>query len=89
MAKKPARITFRTLLLHMQGMEQRLRSEVKHGLSDVCSELKDFERKTLDRFDRLDRKFEWVSFALRNIDERLDDIEMKQIPALKKAVGIQ
>ena len=71
-------ITLRDVITHMQGMEQRLSREI----ASVRLDLTALEVK-------VDRGFALIQMQLHNIDERLDDIEVVQIPTLKKATRIQ
>ena len=47
------------------------------------------DNKLTKRMDVLERKIDFISVQIGNIDKRLDDVEVIQIPKLKKAVGIQ
>lgn len=78
-------ITPAILLQHMQGMEQRIMTridglEAKHDNLEV----------KVDRIEaKVDRNHSQTMVALDNIDSRLDDIEVVQVPAIKKAVGMK
>lgn len=79
-----ADITPAILLQHMQGMEQRL----LHRIDDVKIDLTSFKTEVNGRLDKLDRRISLLSVQIGNLDERLDDLEVVQVPILKKAVGI-
>ena len=77
MSPKDDGITSAIILQHMQAMEQRIMEKFS---------------KVDDRFDRLEQKVDRnhviLSTQIANLDERLDDLEVVQVPGLKKAVGI-
>ncbi len=64
----------------MQAMEQRIM--MKFEKIDVRFD------EINARLSQLERKVELLSVQIGNLDERLDDLEVVQIPMLKKAVGI-
>lgn len=75
-------ITPAMLLQHMQGMEKRLREDFSSTILASEDRLKsDFSRK-------LEATETNVIRQIDAIDERLDDLEVVQVPKLKKAVGI-
>lgn len=84
MPKKHSRtgITSAVLLDHMRGMEGRLHTEIK----EVRLDLRSTEARLIDRIDRVERN---LTVQIEGLDHRLDDIEVSQIPKLKKAVGIR
>ncbi len=76
-------ITPAILLQHMQGMEQRLRTDFSVAIKESEQRLRnDFSEKIESSEQRIIRQID-------GIDERLDDIEVVQIPMLKKVVGIR
>lgn len=77
-------ITLQMIFDHMRGMEQRLRREFRDALSGVKSEMNEMNR----RFNSLEGKVDLLFVQMGNIDERLDDIEVVQLPAIKQAVGM-
>lgn len=38
--------------------------------------------------DRMENDIAWIKVGVGNIDKRLDDLEVVQVPTLKKAVGM-
>ncbi len=74
-------ITLKTILEHMRGMEERLRAEI----NGVRTELKGDIREVKNEIRRVEAV---LSNQISNIDARLDDIEVVQVPKLKKAVGM-
>ncbi|MFA5799656.1 MAG: hypothetical protein WC840_01715 [Candidatus Peribacteraceae bacterium] len=81
MSPKNDDITLKTILEHMRGMEERLRTEI----SGVRTELKGDIREVKNEIRRVEAV---LSNQISNIDARLDDIEVVQVPKLKKAVGM-
>jgi len=78
-------ITSAVLLDHMRGMEGRL---IQH-IDSVKTELS-VRIDHLDiHMDRLERKVDWINVSITNLDERLTDIEIVQIPKIKKAIGMR
>ncbi len=61
-------------LQHMQAMEQRLVAQILSVKSDVR---------------RVESKVDLALVQIGNLDERLDDLEVVQMPRLKKAVGMK
>lgn len=82
MSPKDDDITPAILLQHMQGMEQRLRTEFTTAI--VASE----NRITADFSHKLVSTERNIIRQIDGIDERLDDIEVVQLPKVRKAVGI-
>ena len=71
-------VTPAVLLQHMQGMERRLTERI------------DGVEQKVDRLEiKVDRHHAQTMVAFDNIDERLDDLEVVQVPKLKKVVGIR
>lgn len=70
-------ITLRTILEHMRGMENRLQAQI----SSVKTELAALNAK-------VDHNHAMLTLQLDNIDKRLDDIEVVQVPKLKNAIKI-
>jgi len=82
-------ITLAVLLQHMQGMEQRLMNVIQEVEKKLTTRIDAVDNKLTKRMDVLERKIDFISVQIGNIDKRLDDVEVIQIPKLKKAVGIQ
>ncbi len=71
-------ITLVTVIQHMQGMEERLTTRID-GL-----------KIEVDRnHEEARQNHAQTIAALDNIDARLDDIEVVQVPSIKKVVGIK
>lgn len=51
------------------------------------------EGRIMEKFDQLEQKVDRnhviLSTQITNLDERLDDLEVVQVPKLKKAVGMR
>lgn len=76
----------------MQGMEQRLRTEMNWRFEGVDQQFHGMGKRfdVVDqRLNRLERKVDLLSIQIHTIDSRLDDIEVVQLPALRQAVGIR
>ena len=84
MAAPSSDITPKILLEHMQGMQQALTREIQRvdGKVDVLAEKIDANE------GRAEQRHAVVIAALDNIDERLDVIEIEELPKIKKTVGI-
>ncbi len=84
-------VTPAILLQHMQAMR-----------GDFSMQMQTMEQRIMKKFDKMDlrfdeinarlgkleRKVELLSVQIGNVDERLDDLEVVQVPMLQKAVGI-
>ncbi len=66
----------------MQGMEQRLRDEFRSGL-------KTLETTVNQNHEEAKRHHAQTMVAFDSMDARLDDLEVVQVPKLKKAVGMR
>ncbi len=84
-AKGSGKITLRTLLTHMQGMKEELKSDISNIKTDTNG-IKIRLDRLETRFDRLETKvdhgFAQIGAQLDTIDTRLDDIEI--IPSITK-----
>lgn len=70
---------------YMQSMEQRIMSRID-GLETKVDRL----GEKVDRLEaKVDRNHTQNMNALDNIDARLDDLEVVQVPAIRKVVGMQ
>ena len=82
-------ITPKILLEHMQNMQGVLTKAIR----DVREEIRDVRTDLGGRIDRLEKKVDQnhaiLSMQISNLDERLDDLEIVQVPTIKKAVGIK
>lgn len=74
-------ITLKTILEHMRVMEDRLLTEIQ----EVRSDLGATEARLNTRIDRMEHN---LTTQIDGLDRRLDDIEVSQIPQLKKVVGM-
>ena len=85
--KSTAKITLRTVLQHVQA----LHSEMLIKFAAVDKRFVSLEKKMDDGFSgvngRIDRLERRLSTQIDNIDKRLDDVEIKELPKLKKAVA--
>ena len=70
------------IMQNMQGMELRLRDEFRSGLSRL-------ESKVDRNHDIVMRNHAQTTLQIDNVDSRLDDLEVVQVPKLKKAVGMR
>ncbi len=78
MSPKDDDITWAIVLQHMQGMEQRLVERI------------DGVEIKVDRLAvKVDQNHAILSTQIANMDARLDDLEVVQVPKLKKAVGMR
>ncbi len=83
--KPSARITLRIVLQHVQAMRQEVTSrfdKVEGRLNTMGNDIKRLEW-------RMDRNHSLLVYQIDNIDKRLDDIEVVQIPKLKKALRMR
>ena len=85
MAKKDNDITPAVLLQHIQAMEKRFVVRME----DVRTELKADVRAVGERVVLVEKKVDLARVQIGNIDERLDDVEVVQVPMLKKAVRMR
>lgn len=72
----------------MHGMEKRIQMELKQEIGSVRSDLVKVETRLNARLDRMENDITWIKVSAGNIDKRLDDLEVVQVPRLKKAVGM-
>lgn len=92
MQKKPARtgrITPTVLLDHMRGMERRLHSGINNVRTELKEEMQGLRTELKDDIQRLERKVNIISVQVADIDARLDDLEVVQMPKVKKAIGMR
>ena len=82
-------ITAQVLLTHMQGMEQRLTEKIEGVETRLNGKIDGVETRLEKRIDGVERKVDMALIQIGNIDERLDDLEVVQVPKLKKAVGMR
>jgi flagellar capping protein FliD len=83
------RITLALVMQHLQHMNQTMIGEfkgVRGSIAALDRKIDSVDQKLTRRIDSLHRKFDT---QISNMDERLDDLEIVQIPRLKKAVGIR
>ena len=92
MAHKDDDITPAILLQHMQGMEQRINAQVgtvEKKVDNLAIKVDNLAIKVGNLEVKVDRNQAFLTMQLDNIVERLDDIEVVQVPTLKKAVGMR
>jgi len=82
-------ITSAILLDHMRGMEGRLVQRIDGVESKLTQRIDGVENSLTIRMDRLERKVDWITIGITNMDERLTDIEVVQIPKIKKSIGMR
>ncbi|MDD5103188.1 MAG: hypothetical protein PHX93_02190 [Candidatus Peribacteraceae bacterium] len=78
-------ITPAVFLDHMRGMEQRLMREI----GGIRADLTKVDSRLTSRMDRMENDIAWIKVSVGNIDKRLDDLEVVQVPKLKRIVGIR
>lgn len=89
MTKGDSDITLLTVLQHMQSMEQRLIERID-GVRDSLNGRIDGLEVKVDRLEmKGDRNHVQVIAQLDAIDRRLDEVEVVEIPKLKKMVGMK
>ena len=66
-------ITLKVLLVHIQGMEQRLTTRIDELDRRLSKRMNDLDARLSKRIDLLDSKF---TMQIGNIDERLDGMEI-------------
>jgi septal ring factor EnvC (AmiA/AmiB activator) len=102
MDSKNTDITVSTILQHMQGMEERIMTKVDsldrkvdrlERKVDGLEKKADLLEKKVDGLEQsvrgLHRNHLQTMTGLDNIDARLDDLEVVQVPMLRKAVGMK
>lgn len=84
-------ITLKTVLQHVQmlaqnifAMEQRLSTRI----DSLEKKMEKLELKVDRNHEQAMRNHAITVVGLKNIDDRLDDLEVVQVPAIKKAVGM-
>ncbi len=81
-------ITLKTILEHMRAMEDRLISRIEGAEDRLGSRIEKVETGLKNLNFKVDQNHVQVMTQLDNIDARLDDLEVVQVPKLKKAVGM-
>ncbi len=81
-------ITLRTILEHMRAMETRIMRHMDARFVSVCGEFNKGFQSIDERLERLERKVDLLFVQVGNIDERLDDIEVVQLPQIRQKVGV-
>ena len=96
MAKHPVRITWRILLQHVQTMGNGLTKRMDDMENRIMNRFAKVDSRFAhvdSRMDRLENKMDRIHMNLSGqidaIDQRLDDVEVVQVPKLKKAVGMR
>ena len=84
------RITLRIVIAHMQNMQQLLRSDMKELEQRLSAQMNNIEIRLSRRIGILNEKVDQRHVNLLGqidmIDSRLVDIEVKEIPELKRAI---
>jgi archaellum component FlaC len=78
------RITLRMIFDHVLALGQRM-GGVEQRLGNVEQQLGNVEQGVT----RLERKVDIISTQISMLDSRLDDIEVVQLPKIRKAVGMR
>ena len=74
-------INVQVLVGHMQAMERRLSDRIDHVQADI--------KRVENNLNRVEGKVDLSLVQTSNQDIRLDDLEVIEIPKLKKAVGMR
>ena len=86
--KRPAGITTRVLLAHMQNMQHVLTQElagVKRGLEEVRDEL----RAGMARLDaKIDHNHRLIIMQIDGVDGRVNELEVEFLPRRVKALEV-
>lgn len=85
----PGDIPLTTVLQHMHGMEQRLGERIDGVEQRLDKRIDGVEQQLVELKTTVERHHAQTTVSLDNIDARLDDLEVVQVPTIKKAVGIQ
>ena len=79
------RITLRVVLQHMENMQSVLLKEIRKVDSRV-----DGLGRRMDVFEqKADRRHRLVMTGLDNIDRRLDDVEVKELPRIRSKLHLR
>lgn len=89
MSPKDDDITWAIVLQHMQGMEQRLSERIDGTRTELKGDINSLRTELKGDLNRIERKVDIALVQIGNLDQRLDDIEVVQVPKLKKAVGMR
>jgi hypothetical protein len=79
-------ITPKILLEHMRGMEHRLVEKLNNTENGIRSDMKEQFNVVNIRLDRLESKVSLIQVQIKNMDERLDDLEVVQVPKIRKSI---
>ncbi len=96
--KSPAKITLRTVFEHVQALHGEmltkfaavdkrfvsLEGKMKSGFKAVHEKMDTGFKEVHQKIDASTRR---LSTQISNIDQRLDDVEIKEFPKLKKALA--
>lgn len=78
-------ITPAILLQHMRGMEKRLTDHMNVRFIKVDERFVKVEA----RLESLENKTSLISMQIKNIDHRLDDIEVGDLPRIRKVLKMR
>ncbi|MDD5055441.1 MAG: hypothetical protein PHZ00_04210 [Candidatus Peribacteraceae bacterium] len=91
-------ITLLTILQYMQAMEERLIARIakvefevgglKITIGGLETNVEGLNHEVMNLGERVEKGFAQVSLQIDNMDKRIDDIEVVELPAIKKVVGI-
>ena len=85
MSPKDDGITPAVLLQHMQVMGKQLVEKIDEARTELKADINRVEKN----LERVERKVDLALVQIGTIDTRLDDLEVVQVPKLKKAVGMR
>lgn len=87
--KKASGITLHTVIEHMHVMKGELKQDIREVEQTLTNKIDALDKK-VDVLDaKVDRHHTQLTGQLDAIDHRLDTLEVGEIPALKKAVGMR
>ena len=78
---KAKAITLQTVLQHVQHLHGIVMREIQSIRTELMTEIQAVNQ-------RAEHRHSIVMTALQNIDERLDDLEVRRIPAIEAKVGL-
>lgn len=81
-SKRAGGVTLKILLGHMQSMENRLVVKVDNGFKEIKNEIVAVRSDLA--IERRQRRTQ-----IENIDERVDQLEIEEIPTIKKIIGMR
>jgi hypothetical protein len=82
-------IALGVVLDHIRGMSVKMDTMKKELMEKIDGKVNGFRNELVPRIDRLERKVDFIGVQIGSLDERLDDLEVVQLPAIRKKVGIR